>query len=313
MSRTFVSLGARAIALGLSVTMTASILAPTVAFADGKTAPAKQPSSTSALLDRAQSLFDDQHYEESIQTLSGALVRPGNTQDEKTSVLKLLAFNYIAMGNKDAEADAAVRAIYVTNESYELPKGESPRFRDFFKKTKTAWIGEGKPGQTTSGQTPSTESTIKITYAPPAQVDPNTSVKIEGKIDDDPDGHVVNVELAVKSGPNGKFQEKPLVYSMGAFRGEIVPTAVQSPLVEFYILALDKDGLPLASRGDVDAPLRIAVPEPKRRVLVSPAFWGPVGATVVVGAVLAGVLVATVGKGSKTNTPTATIKITVGE
>src|SRR5256885_16276185 len=35
----------------------------------------------------------------------------------------------------------------------------------------------------------------------------------------------------------------------------ISPTSVQPPLVEYYILALDKDGLPLASQGDVDAPL----------------------------------------------------------
>jgi hypothetical protein len=306
-----VSQSSRALALCLGVTFATAVLAPLPVFAQPKAAPAK-PSSTSTLLDRAQSLFDDQHYEESIQTLSGALVRPGNTQDEKNSVLKLLAFNYIAMGNKEAEADAAVRAIYVNQESYELPKGESPRFRDFFKKTKAAWISEGKPGQTSSGTAPPSESTIKITYSPPAQVDPNASVKIEGKIEEDPDARVVSVELAVKSGPNGKFQEKPLVFSMGSFRGEIAPTSVQPPLVEFYILALDKDGLPLASRGDVDAPLRIAVPEPKRSVFVSPAFWIPVTAVVVVGAVLTGVLVATVGKG-KPNVTTATIKITVGE
>jgi len=310
MSRT-VSQSARALALGLSVTIASAALSPLPVLAQPKAAPAK-PSSTSTLLDRAQSLFDDQHYEESIQTLSGALVRPGNTQDEKNSVLKLLAFNYIAMGNKDAEADAAVRAIYVNDETYELPKGESPRFRDFFKKTKSAWESEGKPGKAATGTAPTPESAIKITYSPPAQVDPNAAVKIEGKVEEDPDARVQSVELAVKSGPNGKFQEKQLVFSMGSFRGEILPTSVQPPLVEFYILALDKDGLPLASRGDVDAPLRIAVPEPKRSVFVSPAFWIPVTATVVVGAVLTGVLVATLGKKSPAPA-TATIKVTVGE
>jgi hypothetical protein len=270
-----------------------------------KAAPAK-PSSTSALVERAQSMFDDQRYEESIQTLSGALVRPGNSTEEKSSVLKLLAFNYIAMGRTE-EADAAVRAIYVNEETYELPKGESPRFRDFFKKTKEAWEAEGKPGKPQGGSTGPSESTIKITHSPPAQADAGSTVKIDGKVDD-PDGRVEKVQLSVKSGPKGKFQEKPLIYSMGAFRGEIQSASVQPPLVEYYILALDKDGLPLASRGDADAPLRIAVPQTGKAWYVHPAFWIPVSITVVAGAVLTGVLVATQGGSS-----TSSVKVSVGE
>ena len=54
---------------------------------------------------------------------------------------------------------------------------------------------------------------------------------------------------------------------------------------EYYLLATDKDGLPLASRGDADTPLRIAVPEPAGGVLSSPWFWVPVGVLVVGGAV----------------------------
>ena len=103
---------------------------------------------------------------------------------------------------------------------------------------------------------------------------------------------------------------EPLVYSMGAFRGQIPASAVAPPLVEYYILALDKDSLPLASRGDVDAPLRIAVPQEGKSVLASPWFWIPVGATVVAGAILTGVLVS---RSSSTTKNTATVKVTVGE
>jgi len=299
------------VALGAALA-SASLPATQVLAQPAKTAPSKQPSTTSALLDRAQGMFDDQKYEESIQTLSAALVRPGNTADEKTSVLKLLAFNYIAMGRTE-EADAAVRAIYVTDEKYELPKGESPRFRDFFKKTKEAWVSEGKPGKAATGAPPPIESTAKIEYSPPAQAEANSTVKLEGKITDDPDARVVKVMLAVKTPSDGKFKEEPLVFSMGSFRGEIKPTSVQSPLVEFYLLALDKDGLPLASRGDVDAPLRIAVPAKGR----SAGFW--VGAvvvpvTLVVGAAIAIPAVYFATKSSKPSGPgTAHITVVITE
>jgi len=38
--------------------------------------------STTALIQRGSALFDDQQYEESIQTLSAALVRPGTSQQD---------------------------------------------------------------------------------------------------------------------------------------------------------------------------------------------------------------------------------------
>lgn len=284
-------------------TLGAAVSMGDVALAQDKTA--KGSSSVSTLIGRAQDMFDDARYEESIQTLSGALVRPGTSTDERIKVLKLLAYNYITI-NKNEEADAAVRALYVLDETFELPKTESPRFRDFFKKTKDTWESEGKPGKEAAHT--DTTSSIRITHAPPPQVKAGTEVKIEGKIDDEA-GKVQKVELSVKNGPKGKFVTKPLVYSMGAFRGTIAGTFVQPPLVEYYILALDKDGLPLASRGDVDAPVRIAVPEDKKSVFVSPWFWIPVGATVVAGAILTGVLVSR----SNSSDNQSKIKVTVTE
>lgn len=282
------ALGRRVVPLALvcAAAFGASFTSGHTAFADDKPA-AKGSSSVSALIGRAQDMFDDARYEESIQTLSGALVRPGTSSEERVKVLKLLAFNYITIG-KNEEADAAVRAIYVLDETFELPNTESPRFRDVFKKTKSTWESEGKPGREAAKAT--AETPIRIVHSPPPQVKSGTLVKIEGKIDDDA-GRVQKVELSVKGGPKGKFTTKPLIYSMGSFRGQIPANAVAPPLVEYYILALDKDGLPLASRGDVDAPLRIAVPQEGKSVLASPWFWIPVGATVVAGAILTGVLV----------------------
>lgn len=79
------------------------------------------------------------------------------------------------------------------------------------------------------------------------------------------------------------------------------------------MLALDESGIPLASRGDAEAPLRVVVPEESTSVVESPWFWIPIGAAVVAGAILTGVLVATSGDEPPPNTPTSTIRITIGE
>ena len=61
------------------------------------------------LIAKGQQLFEDQQYEDSVQTLSAALLRPNNTKDQKVEIYRLLALNYITLGRKD-EADNAVRA-----------------------------------------------------------------------------------------------------------------------------------------------------------------------------------------------------------
>ncbi len=289
-------------ALGLSLVCAFVALAPSDADARPRrpqksvrvaqpAAPAKR-SSVASLISRAQEMFDDSRYEESIQTLSGVVVRSDASKQERLDAHKLLAFNHIALGNTEA-ADALVRAIFVTDEAFELPKGESPKFRDFFEKAKKAWEAEGKPGKSSSGDVAEAKPVV-VKHAPPAQVEKGSTVAIEGTIED-PDVRVEKVALFHRTGAKGKFVEKVLVYSMGAFRGQIPPAAVEPPLVEYYVLALDKAGVPVSSRGDADAPLRIAVPEEGASVIESPWFWVPIGVAVVGGAVLTAVLVTQLG------------------
>src|ERR1700744_1463206 len=87
--------------------------------------------STTTLIQRGAALFDDQAYEESIQSLSAALVRPGASDKEKIETYRLLAYNFIIL-KRPEEAAASVRGILVIDESFSLPPPESPRFRDFF-------------------------------------------------------------------------------------------------------------------------------------------------------------------------------------
>ncbi len=265
-----------AVLAGLTVLAAAPpVLAPAVAHAQG--APAK--SGVTTLVQRAAELFDDQQYEESIQTLSAALLRPGSSTKEKTEIYRLLAYNYITLKRTD-EADSAVRGLYVLDESFALPANESPRFRDFFEATRKKWTDEGKPGKAATTTTAVTDQ-IKFTHTSPAEVAPGTQIKLTGTVDDT-NGRVRGVQLFYRTGAKGKFNIVAGTYTLGKFNAQIPAKDVRPPLVEYYFEAVDNGGLPIASRGDAAAPLRIVVPEPqKSSIFTSAAFWVPVGVVVV--------------------------------
>ncbi|MDI3286027.1 hypothetical protein [Polyangium sp. 15x6] len=259
------------------------VATPSLAFAQA--AAKGDKASVTSLIQRGSALFDDAEYEESIQTLSAALLRPGTSKQEKIEIYRLLAYNYIVLKRVD-EADAAVRGLLVLDETYTLPPTESPRFKDFFKATREKWEAEGKPGREKI-DSPVAEKPIRIMHTSPAQVPPGTLIKLTGRVED-PDGRVRAMQLAYRAGAEGKFVLVPASYTLGEFRAQIPSDAVKPPLVEYYLQAIDKGGLPLTSRGDAATPLRIAVPAAQKSgVLSSPWFWVPVGLAVVGGGVAA--------------------------
>jgi hypothetical protein len=277
-----------------------------------------QPASSAQatkLIHKGAELYDDQQYEESIQTLSAALVRPGTSVAERIEIYRLLAYDYISLKRMD-EADAAVRGIYSLDETFRLPPTESPRFRDFFDATRKKWEAEGKPGKAGGkGEATAPEApAVRIQHQPPAEAVAGATVKLTGTVDDD-GGRVKGVVLAFRTGAKGRFQTVGASYSLGQFRAQLPGTAVKPPLVEYYLEAVDKGGLPIASRGDAATPLRIAVPNPEGgSVFASPWFWVPVGAVVVGGVITAIVL----GTRSAAATPpggrsTSTVTVNIGE
>ncbi len=258
--------------------------------------PAKAKQSAASLIKKGQDSFDKQKYEESIQTLSAALMRPGIAKTEKIEVYRLLAYNYIVL-RRTEEADAAVRGLLVLDESFELPDTESPRFRDFFDKTRKQWEEEGKPGKIKAGTgTGPTASNITIKHKSPDQVDAGEPVKLTGKIAD-PDAVVAKVKVYYRASGAKKFKSVAAKYGMYKFSAQIPADVVEPPLVEYYIEARDEAGLPVAGRGDAASPLRIVVPE-SGSIFSSPWFWVPVG-VVSVAAVITIAVVATGGDGGE--------------
>jgi len=275
----------------------------------GAAAPAAQPQD---LIAKGHALFEDQQYEESIQTLSAALLRPSNTPQQKVEIYRLLALNYITLGRKD-EAESAVRGLLVQQPDYALPASESPRFRDFFAQARAKWESEGRPGL---AKDEPTEKPVVLKHGAPAQVDPDKSVELRGRIDD-PDGRTGSVKLYFRSGSKGDFTEALAQLEEGSVRATIPASAVKPPLVDYYFEVLDGGGGVIASRGDASAPLRIAVPEPSSKGWVLPVAigGGVLGAAAIVGVLaLAGAFKSSSGGGNGGGGgQRSTVSVSIGE
>ena len=128
-------------------------------------------------------------------------------------------------------------------------------------------------------------------------------------------GTAPKVKLFYRAGSKGKFEEVEANVEDGDVKASIPPDSVKPPIVEYYLLGVDKGGLPIVSRGDAGAPLRIAVP-------------GGVAAWVIPVAIGGGVLVAAAGivggiflfhKGStgtgpgQGSPPTTSVSVSIGQ
>src|SRR5439155_23548413 len=81
-------------------------------------------------------------------------------------------------------------------------------------------------------------------------------------------------------------------------RTSIPGDAVKAPVLEYYIEGVDAQGTAIASRGDSQSPLRIAVTEPSRGWVLPVAIGGGIlGAAAIVG----GLALAGVFKGSSSS------------
>ncbi len=248
-------------------------LAPSVSFAQRR---------QQSLADIGRSQYDDLRYEEAIQTLSAAIIRRGNTPPQEIQIYELLAFSYLAL-NRNEEADGAFRQLLIRDPTHAVSQDLPPRFQNFLNQVRQRWEAEGRPGLQTSstGQVipvvTSNAAPVTIEHRSPAQSLRGRAVPLACSVTD-PSHRVSRIVLAYRWASRGLFtrvnaQRDP---STGGFRATIPPDAVRPPLVEYYFEAVDDSGVPVQSRGDAFAPLRVAVPE---------GSGFPWGAVVAVGAV----------------------------
>jgi hypothetical protein len=144
---------------------------------------------------------------------------------------------------------------------------------------------------------------VKLRHSSPAQVSAHDAVTLTGELDD-AEGTVSQVRLYYRQGSSGKFESAKARYAMRRFSVDLPASIVAPPLVEYYLVALDNKGIPVGTRGDVESPLRIAVPE-SQSVIKSPWLWVPVGV-----AVIAAIVIPIVVVSAQTSSTNVTIRAT---
>jgi hypothetical protein len=279
-------------------------------FAQRAKAPEKTtkpaPAPPQDLIAKGQQLFEDQQYEDSIQTLSAALLRPSNTVAQKVEIYRLLALNYITLGRTE-EADSAVRGLLVVNPDYQLPGTESPRFRDFFKEAQSKWEAEGRPGFVAEKPP---ERPVVLRHGSPSSAEKDHAIELHAKLDD-PDHRVTAVKVYFRTGSQGDFNEADATVNGDSVSAKIPAAAVKPPVIDYYIEVSAGEGNIILARGDAQAPLRIAVPDGRSGWVLPIAIGGGIlGAAAIVG----GLALAGVFKSSSPSGPgTSRVTVNVGE
>ncbi|MFH1435646.1 MAG: hypothetical protein ABIJ56_08010 [Pseudomonadota bacterium] len=241
------------------------------------------------LIQQGISQYNELEYESSINTLSAALIRPGNSNDDKITIYRYLGLNYLILG-REAEADGAFRSLLAIDEDWALdPVSTSPKVLEFFASTKQQWIADGKPGM----EQPVKVSTVKIFHKLPDKGvrDEDNYLKIELE---NPKKIPVKVAVLYRKSSDEKFNET--FANMSGYSNDMqrvvymatIPGAdVQPPSVEYFIEVRNTKGEVLSSKGEETAALRIPVPEEgKKKKTWLWGLIGGLGAAVVVGLVV---------------------------
>lgn len=252
-------------------------------------APSAVLAQSNPLIERGVTEYEDVRFEEALQTFSAALVRAGNTPADLATIYNYLALTYLALGREE-EATGAYRSLLGIQPDHQPGSDVSPRFREFFTGVRTRWEADGRPGLPAPAP-------VSIGHRSPPQADRETEVELEATLDD-PDHRVASLVLAYRQGTNAVFTRVDMSRSSsGTYSATIPGDAVRPPLVEYYFEAIDQAGLPVAARGDVAAPLRIAVPAPGGDIASEPLFWVGIGggAVLIAGAIILGVVLGSQG------------------
>jgi hypothetical protein len=235
--------------------------------------------------------YNDLMYEESVNTLSAALMRSGNSDSQLIEIYKYLGLNYLLLEKAD-EADGSFRQLLIIDDTWEFDAATtSPKITTFFNNVKQKWIAEGKPGKI------KVVAPVTIQHKVPDKGIKTEAINLKFTVKD-PDMTVKKVSLFVKSGK--KFVEYKATPSTPpvaetVYMATIPGDLVLPPNVDYFLGAMDYAGNMLATRGDKDAPLRITVPgEEKVSVVKKWWFWTIIGVAVagIAGGIAGGVVAA---------------------
>jgi hypothetical protein len=258
-----------------------------------------------AEITRGIDLYLDLEYEDAVRVLSEALAEPGGDADRRIEGYQYLALSHLALRH-EAEAREAFRQLLELDRRFRMPTTVSQTARDLLEE-----VRRSLPPEVIDPVIPPSATAQMSQTASPREPRAGTPIAIS-IILMDPAGTHSDVQVHHRVRGQQRYSAVTAMrVGQGRYAADVSGMFVAAPAVEYYVVALDKDGAVVASEGSAAEPL--AIPVGSTAAAAAPVykkwwFWAGVSTAVLAGAV--GVLVLTGDDGPGSD---ATVTITVTE
>ncbi len=239
------------------------------------------PETDNELLRQGLQLYEEMEYERSVETLSAALIRPGNSVGDQLLIFQTLGTLYVFL-NRQQEAEVALERLLCIDGAFDFGEYASPRITQVFDRVRQQWQESGSPCPDQVGSGQPEAAPVTMDHESPDTANPGETLELQVSIED-PDLRVNSVILFYRvQGEEGFDQTPATMVSAGVFEAAIPGDAVGAPAAVYYIQAVSDGGDPLAALGTPRAPLRVPVSSGERRSIARTWwFWTIVGVVVV--------------------------------
>lgn len=259
----------RAARIGLFAAL-AAVLAGAAA---ARAAPVHLEGIDSETVGQGLAAYDELDYARAVERLQTALAREALTRIEKRAALRTLGFAHVALDDLPAAREDFERLLALDPDAT-LDRTISPRIRKVFEEAR-ARVATGQAHPTT-GALPTMSPSIEPTRPRAGQP---IAVVVSW-----PGGVAARVTLYHRLRGEALYSTVTATEHDGRFALDLPGGGVQAPGLEYYLVALDEAGTPVAGAGALGAPLSIEVTGRPRPAWKRGWVWGLVAALVAVGA-----------------------------
>jgi len=247
-------------------------------------ASAEQVQTDNGLLREGLELYEQLEYERSVETLSAALLEPGNDRSEQIAIFRTLGTLFVLL-ERSQEAEAALTRLLCVAPHFDFDEFTSPRIRTVFDavgerfRTSPPDCGNG-PGPTGTGPA----QRVTLDHDSPSTARPGEALELRVSVIEGAE-RVEQIMLRYRATGELGFNETPAsAIAEGIYEAAVPSDVVSEPRIEYFFEAQGSEGHVLDTLGTASAPLRvpveIAAGPARRSVWRSWWLWTVIGVAV---------------------------------
>jgi hypothetical protein len=216
--------------------------------------------------------YDELDFARAVERLKDALTHEALTRAEKGAALRTLGFAHVALDDPEA-ARRDFEKLLALDPDATLDRTISPRIRKVFEEARA---------RVATGQAQVTERSLPQLQPEVAPARPRAGQPLAVQVAW-PGGVAAQVALYHRVRGQALFSTVTAAEQGGRFALTVPGLAVQAPGLEYYLVALDEAGAPVAGAGSLGAPLSLEVTARPKPVWKRGWFWGVLGGVVAAG------------------------------